>query len=97
MRMKTFVFSVVCGLAILAGEKTPVAATPVDLTKPFEMDKDTIALYHLDDVASGEVKTRAGGKSGKVFEADAAQREIWQGHERRRNEGLGGLRGPTQD
>ena len=73
MRMKTFVFSVVCGLAILAGEKTPVAATPVDLTKPFEMDKDTIALYHLDDVASGEVQDTAGGKSGKVFEAAAAQ------------------------
>jgi hypothetical protein len=41
----------------------------VDLSKPFEADKDTICLFHLDDVAGGEVKDSVpGGKSGKVKE-----------------------------
>jgi hypothetical protein len=52
----------------------PASAEPVDLSKPFEADKDTICLFHLDDVAGGEVKDSvAGGKSGKVKEPMPAE------------------------
>ena len=43
----------------------------MDLSKPFEADKDTICLFHLDDVAGGEVKDSVpGGKSGNGEGAD---------------------------
>jgi len=46
----------------------------VDLSKPFEADKDTMCLFHLDDVAGGEVKDSvAGGRSGKVKEPMTAK------------------------
>jgi hypothetical protein len=42
-------------------------AEVVDLTRPFEVDEDTIALYHLDDVATGAIADAVpGGKPGKV-------------------------------
>jgi hypothetical protein len=45
------------------------SAEPVDLSKPFPADKDTICLFHLDDAAGGEVQDSvAGGKSGTVKE-----------------------------
>ncbi|MCK4300419.1 MAG: LamG domain-containing protein, partial [Planctomycetes bacterium] len=44
-----------------------VDGAPVDLGKPFVVDRDTICLFHLDDVANGEVvDSVTGGKSGKV-------------------------------
>jgi hypothetical protein len=50
------------------------SAEPVDLSKPFQVDKDTICLFHLDDVAGGEVKDFvATGKPGKVKEPMATQ------------------------
>ena len=73
MRTK-LIMPVVCGFATLVVATALSAAAPaVNLTKPFEIDKDTIALYHLDDVASGEVQDAAGGKPGRVVEATAAQ------------------------
>jgi len=58
-------------LALLALRAS--SAAPVDLSKPFNVDKETIALYHFDDVASGEVKDAVrGGKSGRVIGATAA-------------------------
>ncbi len=46
----------------------------VDLTKPFEVDKDTLALYPLDNVGTGEVKDAVeGGKTGKVGDATEAE------------------------
>ena len=49
-------------------------ALEVDLSKPLVADKDTICLFHLDDVAGGEVRDSvAGGRSGKVKEAMAAE------------------------
>ena len=64
-----------CGLLALGAARASGAGTVrVDLSKPFEVDKDTITLYHLDDVASGEVKDAVGeGKSGKVVEATEAE------------------------
>ena len=60
----------VCG----SGAARTAGAALVDLTKPFEVDRDTIALYHLDDVASGEVKDAVtGGKPGKVVGATEAE------------------------
>ena len=71
MRTKMVVVWSACGFMLLAGRA--LWAAPVDLGRPFEVDKDTVALYHLDDVASGEVKDAvAGGKSGKVVEATQA-------------------------
>ena len=68
MRTKTAMVWTACGFALLAVRAS--WAAPVDLSRPFEVDKHTIALYHLDDVASGEVKDAVGGgKSGKVVEA----------------------------
>jgi hypothetical protein len=75
MRTKIVVLWAACGLAVL-GAACALAAGPaaVDLSKPFEVDKDTIALYHLDDVASGEVKDAVdGGKSGKAVGATSSQ------------------------
>ena len=61
-------FVMVMGLGCLAN------AEPVDLSKPFETDKDTICLFHLDDVAGGEVKDSvAGGTPGKVKEPKTAE------------------------
>lgn len=61
-------------LVMVIGPGRLAGAELVDLSKPFEVDKDTICLFHLDDVASGEVKDAvAGGKSGKVNEPMAAE------------------------
>jgi hypothetical protein len=52
----------------------PASADVVDLTKPFEVDKDTICLFHLDDVTTDEVKDAvAGGKPGKVEKPSSAE------------------------
>jgi hypothetical protein len=58
-----------CGWAV--GQDTaPAAGQAVDLTKPFEVDKDTLHLYHLDDVASGTAKDEGSGKQdGTVTDA----------------------------
>ncbi|MBM4040784.1 MAG: hypothetical protein FJ290_19950 [Planctomycetes bacterium] len=59
-----------CGLAVLGVAR----AAGVDLSKPFEADKETICLFHLDDVASGEVKDSvAGGRPAKIKEPTAAE------------------------
>jgi hypothetical protein len=64
----------IAALAIVAGLGRLATAEPVDLSKPFQVDKDTICLFHLDDVAGGEVRDSvAGGRSGKVKEPMAAQ------------------------
>ncbi len=64
---------VVAALALAAGAPTARAAG-VDLSRPFEADRETICLFHLDDVASGEVKDAvAGGKPGKVRTPMAAE------------------------
>ncbi len=70
MRTKIVVLWAACGFVVLAAAGALAATAPVDLSRPFDVDKDTIALYHLDDVASGEVKDAVGGgKSGKVVGA----------------------------
>jgi len=62
------VLVIVVGLGRLAG------AEPVDLSKPFQTDKDTICLFHLDDADGGEVKDSVpGGKSGKLKEATTVE------------------------
>ncbi len=62
-----------CVLAVLAAAGAR-GADVVDLSKPFEADKDTIALYHLDDVASGAVGDAvSGGKSGKPMQVTEAE------------------------
>jgi len=48
-----------------------LASAQVDLTQPLPNDKDTICLFHLDDVASGQVQDAAGGKSGSAAGAVA--------------------------
>ena len=73
MRTKTVVVWAAWAFAVLGAARTAGAAL-VDLTRPFEVDNDTIALYHLDDVASGEVKDAVtGGKPGKVAGATQAE------------------------
>src|SRR5262245_17388505 len=50
------------------------AGEPVDLTRPFEGDRDTICLFHLDDVAGEAVKDSVpGGKPGRVKEPATAE------------------------
>jgi len=52
MRVKVLRVRAACGLLALGAAWASGAGTArVDLSKPFEVDKDTIALYHLDDVA----------------------------------------------
>jgi hypothetical protein len=64
----------IVALAMVVGLGRLASAEPVDLSKPFDVDKDTICLFHLDDVAGGEVKDSvAGGKSGKVNEPMTAE------------------------
>jgi len=61
-------------LVAIAGLGRLANAGPVDLSKPLAADKDTICLFHLDDVAGGDVKDSvAGGRPGKVKEPAAAQ------------------------
>jgi hypothetical protein len=56
--------------AVLGHFTTQTQAQTVDLTKPFEADKDTVCLFHLDDVAAGEVKDAVqDGKPGKAVDA----------------------------
>ena len=72
MRTKVVVVWAACVFAVLGAARASGAAL-VDLSKPFKVDKDTIALYHLDDVASGEVTDAVGGgKSGKALQATEA-------------------------
>ncbi len=40
-----------------------------DLTRPFEPDGATVALYHLDDAATGRLRDAAGGPTGAAVEA----------------------------
>ena len=61
MRTKMVIVWSACGFMLLAGRALWAAA--VDLGRPFEVDKDTVALYHLDDVASGEVKDAVAAES----------------------------------
>ena len=75
MRTKAFcaVLWAACGFGALGAET-------VDLSKPFEVDRETIALYHLDDVASGEVKDSVGGgKPGKTVQATEADGKFGKG------------------
>ncbi len=70
MRKMATVVWTACALAILR----VAGAAPVDLSKPFEVDKETLCLFHLDDVASGEVKDAVpGGKPGKITQPMAAE------------------------
>jgi hypothetical protein len=49
-------------------------AQVADLSRPFEPDKETICLFHLDEVGTGEVKDAvSGGKNGKVVDATEAE------------------------
>ena len=75
MRTKVVGVWAACGFAVLgAAWASGAGAARVDLSKPFEVDKETIALYHLDDVASGEVKDAVdGGKPGKMAGATEAE------------------------
>ena len=64
----------VAALAMAAVLAHLASGAPVDLSKPFELDRDTICLFHLDDVAGGEVRDSVvGGKSGKVKEPTPAE------------------------
>jgi hypothetical protein len=68
----------VLGTVMLAGMfghfTTQAEAQTTDLTKPFAVDKETVCLFHLDDVAAGEVKDAVeGGKAGKAVEAKEAE------------------------
>jgi len=47
------------------------SAEPVDLSRPFQVDKDTICLFHLDDPAGGEVRdaVREGSLEGAATSA----------------------------
>jgi hypothetical protein len=38
----------------------------VDVTRPFEPDADTVALFHLDDAATGTVTDASGGPAGAL-------------------------------
>jgi hypothetical protein len=61
-------------LVIVAGLGRWASAEPVDLSKPFQVDKDTICLFHLDEAAGGEVRDAVPrGKSGKVQEPSTAE------------------------
>jgi len=72
VRTKVVVVWAACGFAVLGAARASVAAL-VDLGEPFKADRDTIALYHMDDVASGEVKDAVGGgKPGKPVQATEA-------------------------
>src|SRR5204863_9419530 len=71
-RTKVVVVWAGCVFAVLAAAGAS-GASLVDVSKPFNVDKDTIALYHLDDVASGDVADAVGGgKSGKALSATEA-------------------------
>jgi len=64
----------IAALVLAAALGRLAAAEPVDLSKPFEADKETICLFHLDDVTGGEVRDSVpGGKSGKVKEPVSAE------------------------
>src|SRR5262249_15482283 len=57
----------IVALTLVVGSGRLAGAAPGDLSNPFKADEDTICLFHLDDVAGGEVKDSvAGGKSAKV-------------------------------
>ena len=61
-------------LAVVFGLGRWTSAQPVDLIKPFQPDKDTICLFHLDDAVGGAVQdSMPGGKSGKVKEPTTAE------------------------
>lgn len=64
----------IAALVIVVGLGRLASAEWVDLSKPLRADKDTICLFHLDDVAGGEVKDSvAGGNSGTVKEPTVAE------------------------
>ncbi|KPK65919.1 MAG: hypothetical protein AMK73_01515, partial [Planctomycetes bacterium SM23_32] len=46
-----------------------LAMAEVDLAQPLPVDEDTISLFHLDDVATGEVQDAAGGRLGSAADA----------------------------
>jgi len=72
----------IAALAMVVGLGRLASAEPVDLSKPFEADNDTICLFHLDDVAGGEVKDSvAGGEVGEGEGADDRGREVRRGAE----------------
>jgi len=53
----TLLASAVLGWATLCSAQ-------VDLTRPFTPDADTVALYHLDDLATGQMADAVGGPPG---------------------------------
>ncbi len=62
----------VFAISLVLGWST--GAEDVDFTEPFEPDKDTLHLFHLDDVAGSVVKNAvAGGKTGRVDAPSAAE------------------------
>jgi hypothetical protein len=64
----------IAALAIVLASGRGAAAKPVDLCKPFEPDQETICLFHLDDVESGEVKDSVvGGPPGKLKDPMSGQ------------------------
>jgi hypothetical protein len=55
----------IAAAAVIACLGQTARAQVVDLTKPYEVDTDTIALYHMDDVGSGTIADAVpGGKPG---------------------------------
>jgi len=59
-------------LAAVLGRSS--AAEPVDLTRHFVTDRNTLCLFHLDDVPGGAVKDSVpGGKPGRVKEPATAE------------------------
>lgn len=73
--MSSLMWRAVAAVVIAWATSVPVAqGATVDLSKPPEVDKDTVCLFHLDDVAGGEVKDAVpGGKSGKVKDPVATE------------------------
>jgi hypothetical protein len=62
------------GAAVVAGlcgpATTQARGGAADLTKPFEVDQETVSLFHLDDVGAGAVKDAVkSGRPGKAVEA----------------------------
>ncbi len=59
----------VCSFLVAVLCLPALAWAQVDLSRPLEADQHTLCLFHLDDVAGGEVEDAAGGPGGVVNEA----------------------------
>jgi len=72
MRAKAVGIRAACGFVVLGAAWAFGAGTArVDLSKPFDQDKETIALYHLDDLPAGA--KAAEGRFGKALDCDGAK------------------------